>query len=192
MKKAIGLLSVLLLAAGFAWAQSQQLRLGELARKVRTERASRDLSRVPFFTNDTLPKQGGISVVGGAGAAAAGEAGAAGAEGQTATAGSEPPQCDEPCWRGKFREQRAKIQTAQRELDILQREYNLARTQYYQDPNQAMREQYSGTGAGGNQLQQLLNQMNDKRAEIERLQGELGELENQLRREGGQPGWARE
>jgi len=138
MKKVIGLLGILLLAGGLGWAQdTKSLRLGDLARQVRAARAQRNLSQVPYFTNDTLPRDtGGISVLGASRAAvsAEGEKGAAGA----AAAGSEKPDCDEACWRGKFREKREQIATAQRELDILQREFNLARTQYYQDPNQAV------------------------------------------------------
>ena len=191
MKKVIGLLGILLLAGGLGWAQdTKSLRLGDLARQVRAARAQRNLSQVPYFTNDTLPRDtGGISVLGASRAAvsAEGEKGAAGA----AAAGSEKPDCDEACWRGKFREKREQIATAQRELDILQREFNLARTQYYQDPQQAMREQYSGTTAGGRELQQIQQRMDEKQAQIQRLQQELSGLEDELRRAGGNPGWAR-
>jgi len=145
---------------------------------------------VPYFTNDTLPRgAAGISVLG-ASRAAAGAEGEEAAGGEAA-AGGEEPECDESCWRGKFREKREQIATAQRELDILQREFNLARTQYYQDPQQAMREQYSGTTAGGRELQQIQQRMDEKQAQIQRLQQELSGLEDELRRAGGNPGWAR-
>lgn len=191
MRKAIGLLGVLLLASGVGWAQVKEMRLGDVARKVRAERAGRDLSNVPFFTNDTLPTGGGINVLGAsrAATAAAGEGEAAGGE---AAAGGQKQECDEACWRGKFSDKRNAIRTAQTELDILQREFNLSRTQYYQDPNQAVREQYSSNTAGGRELQQLQQRINDKQAQIQRLQQELSDLEDQLRREGGNPGWARE
>jgi len=119
-----------------------------------------------------------------------GEEGAA-AGGEAAAAGGEKQKCDEACWRGKFSEKRNAIRTAQSELDILQREFNLARTQYYQDPNQAMRDQYSNNTSGGRELQDLQQRINDKQAQIQRLQQELSGLEDQLRREGGNPGWAR-
>ena len=54
-----------------------------------------------------------------------------------------------------------------------------------------MRDQYSNTTAGGRELQQLQQRINDKQAQILRLQQELSGLEDQLRREGGNPGWAR-
>jgi hypothetical protein len=192
MKRAIGLLAVLLLASGVGWAQVKEQRLGDLARKVRAERAGRDLSKIPFFTNETLPGgTGGVSFVGTSRAAVATEGGEEGAAGAAAAAGGEKQKCDEACWRGKFSEKRNAIAAAQTELDILQREFNLARTQYYQDPNQAVREQYSANTAGGRQLQDLQQRINDKQAQIQRLQGELSALEDQLRREGGNPGWAR-
>jgi hypothetical protein len=197
MRKVVLALSALLLVSGLAWAQANTPpSLAEVARKVRAERAKKDLSQVPLFTNDSIPREGApVAVVGrtapAAPAAAMGEEGAAAVAGEEAAA-EAAEECDEQCWRAKFREQRQKIQTAERELDLLQREYNLARTQYYQDPNEAMREQYSGTVAGGRQLQDLLNQMDEKRAEIERLRRELSDLEDELRRAGGKPGWARD
>ncbi|MGH9803775.1 MAG: hypothetical protein ACRD4D_01285, partial [Candidatus Acidiferrales bacterium] len=123
---------------------------------------------------------------GAASTAAMSEAGAA-AEGE-----GQKEECNDDCWRKKFAEQRAKIAGAKRELDILQREYNLARTQYYQDPNQAVREQYSNSTAGGRDLQRLLESINGKQQEITDLERGLSTLEDDLRRAGKSPGLARE
>lgn len=181
---------------GWAGEPGSQPSLAEVARRVRAQRAKKDLSQIPMFTNDNIPKGVGISTVGqvapppgeeGEGEAAA----AAGAEGQAAPGEEAEDECDEKCWRDKFAQQREKIATATRELDVLQREYNLARTQYYQDPNRAVREQYSANTAGGRELQDLLNRINEKKAQIDQLQRELSTLEDDLRRAGGSPGWAR-
>lgn len=194
MRKAIWVISALLLVSGLTWAQPRTpSSLGEIARKVRAQRAKKDLSKVPFFTNENLPKAGAaVSILGrtapppeaAEGAAAESEAGAAEEE--------NGEECSEQCWREKFRAQREKVRTAERELDLLQREYNLTRQQYYQDPNQAMREQYSGNVAGGRELMDLLQRINEKRQEIQGYQQELSNLENELRRARGDPGWARE
>jgi len=188
MRKALVLMAAMLVAGGVAWAQNAQGEsLADAARRVRTERSRKDLSRVPLFTNDNIPKAvGSVSVIGMAPAAPA-ESEAGG----EAAAGGSKSDCDDNCWKEKFGAQRAKVQTAQRELELLQREYNLARTQYYQDPNKAVREQYSGNSAGGNELGSLQQRINDKQAEIQRLQQELSNLENELRRSGGNPGIAR-
>jgi hypothetical protein len=206
MRKLMLAIIALLLTAGVAWAQSNvPPDLAEAARKARAARAKKG-AESRMFTNDSLAQLGGaISSVGETGGAApAAESAAAGeAAGPAAAAGGEAAaegeaegakkkECDDECWRGKFREQRDKINNAKRELDILQREYNLARTQYYQDPNQAVREQYSNTTAGGRDLQRLLDSMAEKQREIAELERGLSTLEDELRRAGGAPGLARE
>ncbi len=182
-----------------AWAQSQES-IAEYARRVRAERAKKEGAKVRMYTNDNIPGAGGLaSAVGGIFAPAEGgpalegaAEGAAGAtEGGAPAAEGEAKECGEACWKGKFSEQRAKIAQAEKELDILQREYNLARTQYYQDPNAALREQYSNTTGGGRELEDLLKRMDEKKAEIDKLKQDLGRLEDDLRKSGGQPGWAR-
>ncbi|MFQ5695135.1 MAG: hypothetical protein ACE5HB_04025 [Terriglobia bacterium] len=191
MRKAIGVLAILLLSAGAASAQFIPKSLAEVARKVRAQRASQNLPKARLYTNDSIPKAGdAVSVVGTVGARRS--AGTDAGNGDTAAAeGQQDAECDEACWRQQFDAKRKEIAQAERDLDILQREYNLARTQYYQDPNQAVREQYSNTTGGGAELQRLMDQINQKQADIQRLQRELGDLENDLRRAGGKPGWAR-
>lgn len=199
MRKLVLALSALLLVTGAAWAQSNlPPDLVEAARKARAEQAKKG-TQTRVFTNDSLARLGGeISTVGeGAAetpAAARGEAGAQQAmSGDAAAEGAgEKKECNDECWRAKFREQRQKTRNAQRELDILQREYNLARTQYYQDPNQAVREQYSNSTAGGRELQKLLESIDQKKQEIADLERGLSTLEDELRRAGGNPGLARE
>lgn len=193
MRKAILVLSLLLLAPGVSWAQTQGESLGDLARQIRAQRAKKDLSKVPLFTNENIPRGGEVSVVGGAAPATPAATGEAGAEGEAGPAEkSKEKECDEACWRDKFRAKRDMIRAAQKELEILQREYNLARTQYYQDPNRAVREQYSNNPAGGRELQELQQKITAKQAEIATLQRGLADLEDELRRAGGDPGWARE
>ena len=200
MRKLVLALGALLLVTGTAWAQSNlPPDLVEAARKARAEQAKKG-TQTRVFTNDSLARVGGeISTVGegtaAAPAAATGEAGAQQAlsgEGAPAVGAGEKKECNDDCWREKFRTQREKIRTAQRELDILQREYNLARTQYYQDPNQAVREQYSNSTAGGRDLQRLQDGINQKQQEIGNLERGLSTLEDELRRAGGNPGLARE
>jgi hypothetical protein len=184
MRKVLGALIALLLVVGVASAQS----LGELARQARAKRVKRTSTKL--YTNDNIPRAGAAVSIMGAGAAPAG-AQQATAEGTAAAAEEGEEECDEGCWRGKFAEQRTKIREAERELDILQREFNLARTQYYQDPNQAVREQYSGNTAGGQELEDIQNRMQEKRQDLQRFQQELSSLEDDLRRAGGKPAWGR-
>ena len=64
---------------------------------------------------------------------------------------------------------------------------NLQQQQYYSDPNKALRQQYDRSD-----INNLRKAIEDKRAEVEKLRQALAELEDELRREGGDPGWARE
>lgn len=195
MRKVILVLSLLFFATGVAWAQVHTGSLGEMARRIRAERAKKDLSKVPLFTNDNIPAGGEINIAsaGGTPAAAAVPAGGEAAAEEGVAAGPEKEkECDEQCWRGKFRAKREEIRKAQADLQLTEREYNLARTQYYQDPNRAVVEQYSNNPAGGRELQQLKQKMDDLKATIEKLKRDVSDLENELRRSGGDPGWARE
>jgi len=199
MRKAAGILSLILFAAGLAWAQNVPPSLAEAARKVRAERAKASAAKVPMYTNDNIPRASSLSIAGrtaapatrGEGEAAATEGGAA-AAGEGEAAAKKEEKCDQACWKSKFQDQRNKIKDAEKELDVMQREYNLARTQYYQDPNAAMREQYSNNTAGGRELQDLLNRINNKKTDIDRLKQKLSELEDDLRKSGAPAGWARE
>lgn len=200
MRKLGAVLAGLLLWGGLALAHSQEPSLGEIARKLRAAKKSKG-EPTKVFTNDDLARlgRGAISVMGQAGEAAGAPGGEAAAGEQAATAGAagqaagEAPageQKDEKYWKGKFADIRAKIAGAEKELDLLQREWQLQRTQQSQDPNENMRQQYLGQQAGG-KLAELQQQMREKQAEVERLKQQLADLENELRRAGGNPGWAR-
>ncbi len=204
MKRTIWLLGILLIVCQFGWTQTRRREpLGDAARRARAARAGLNLSNVPFYNNDNLPKGGAVSLMGrtnaskgggskaAAGGSATGGAEAAGAGG-AAAGQSAGDDCDETCWRGKFTAARQAIKGAEKELDILQREEKLARTQYYKDPNQAQREQYSNSTAGGAELRQLKSDIETKRKDVEKLKQDLRTLEGDLRKAGKPAGWGRE
>lgn len=90
-------------------------------------------------------------------------------------------------WKKRFADQRGKIATAEKELDILQREENKAQVQYYSDPTQAMNEQFSRKD-----INEKDAKIEAKKKEIDDLKQQLSDMEDELRRSGGDPGWARE
>lgn len=178
------------LAGTLAGAQS----LGDVARKVRQEKLQETRKATRVFTNDNLPTRPGaaLSVVGtpppppkAEGEEAEGEGEAKPAAAKEAEKPKEPAH-DAAYWKARFGEQRARIGAAEKELDIFQRELNLMQQQYYSDPNEALREQNT-RGAINSQTQRI----NDKRDEIAKLRQGLSQLEDELRREGGDPGWVR-
>lgn len=201
MKRTVWLLGILFLLCQLGWAQERES-LAQASRRVRAELARKDLSKVPYYTNDNLPKNGTISLMGrrdggsraassSRGGTAAGAASTAGAAKDAATDGGGEG-CDEQCWRDKFKEKRTALKEAERELNILEREENLARRQHYTDPNQAMREQYSNNPAGGRELQELQGKIQATKDDVQKLQRELRQLEDDLRRANKPPGWGRE
>ena len=101
------------------------------------------------------------------------------------TAGKEDPN-GEAAWRKRFKEQRDKLDRAEKELDILSRELQKAQLEYYPDPQKAMKEQ--NTRADINTKTAAIEA---KKKEIASLKQGLDDLEDQLRKSGGSPGWAR-
>jgi hypothetical protein len=94
---------------------------------------------------------------------------------------------DEEKWRTLFREERAKLALAEKELDILQREAQKAQTQYYSDPQKAMNEQLHRT-----EINEKDSQIAQKKQEVAQQKQKISDLEDDLRRSGGEIGWARE
>jgi DNA repair exonuclease SbcCD ATPase subunit len=102
-----------------------------------------------------------------------------------ATAEKEDPN-GEKAWRRRFSEQRDKIAKAEKELDVLQRELEKAQTQYYSDPQKAMDEQNNR-----GEINDKTAKIDAKKKELEQLRQQLDDMESDLRKSGGNPGWAR-
>ena len=181
-----------------AQAPQQAPSLADAARKAREQNKGRQPAKV-FTNEDIADLKGVISVVGTppsepaaapatapADAAAATAAAAPAAGAPAAPAAPKPEVKDEAYWRGKFAEARKKLADDSKELDILQREYNLKQQQFYMDPNVALREQNSRAD-----LNKTLDQINTKKADVDKDQQAITTLEDQLRQAGGNPGWSR-
>jgi chromosome segregation ATPase len=92
----------------------------------------------------------------------------------------------EAAWRKRFQAQRDKIAKAEKELDLLGRELEKAQVEYYPDPQKAMTQQNSRGDVNG-----ISAKIDAKKKELEQLRQGLDDLEDQLRKSGGDPGWAR-
>ncbi len=93
---------------------------------------------------------------------------------------------DEKKWRKRFQALRDKIAQSEKELDLLQRELEKAQVQYYPDPQKALMEQNSRKD-----INQTTSKIDAKKKEIEQLKQSFSDLEDDLRKAGGDPGWAR-
>jgi hypothetical protein len=92
----------------------------------------------------------------------------------------------EKAWRGRFRDMHDKIAKTEKEIDVLSRELQKAQVEYYPDPQKAMTQQ--NTRADINEKQAKIDA---KKKELDQLNQALSDLEDQLRKSGGDPGWAR-
>src|SRR5438309_854636 len=150
-------LTAVLLFAGGTWigraqdnsatnSGAQSDSLGDAARKARAQK--KDSGKpAKVFTNDDMGNlKGTISVIGNEPAPASTTDKAAEKTEDKKTAGGdskkEGPK-DEAYWRAKFAAARKTLADDAKELDILQREFNLKQQQFYQDPTAAMKEQHS-------------------------------------------------
>ena len=177
--------------------------VADAARKAQAEKKP-SAKPAAVLTNDNLDSlKGTISVVGEAPAPPADQASDEKADkadkGKTAAdaKGKAPGKDDKAAddkksaekgadyWRQTFTDARKKLADDAHELDILQRDYNLKQQQYYSDPNQAMRQQYTRQD-----LTDTKSQIDDKTAAVAADKQAISDLEDQLRQAGGEPGWA--
>lgn len=100
---------------------------------------------------------------------------------------NNPGKADEKAWRDKFRSQRDQIARLEKELDVLQREEEKAQVQYYPDPQKALSEGYSRKD-----INEKGTKIAAKKDEIAKAKQALSDLEDDLRKSGGDPGWSRE
>ena len=175
------LVAALLLAAT-ASAQS----LGELARRARVKKA-RQPKATRVYTNDTLPGGGRMSTAAVTtetkakpGEKAKVDKTAEPAEGKKSRAKLEKEYSE---MAGKLREA---IALEERKLEVLQREFNMANVQFYSDPNAALREQTARA-----ELTARQQELEQQKAAIAAARKAIADLEEELRRKGLPPGWAR-
>lgn len=187
-------LAALPVCAGQGPSQQTGDPVADAARKAREEKKNAAKPKRVFTDDDVKPAAADKPPApsGTQPAATSGAEGAAGATATTttqkagdATADKEDPN-SEKAWRKRFAQQRDKIAKAEKELDVLQRELEKAQTQYYSDPQKAMNEQNSRA-----EINDKTAKIDAKKKELEQLRQELDDMEADLRKAGGDPGWAR-
>ena len=92
----------------------------------------------------------------------------------------------EAFWRKRFQTVRDKLDQSEKELDILQRELNKDQLQYYNDPQKALMQQYDRKD-----INEKTSKVDARKKEVEGLKKQLSDMEEELRKAGGDPGWAR-
>jgi chromosome segregation ATPase len=199
----LALVAVALCVAPFAtYAQDQSSSqqtgdpVADAARKAREEKQKKDVQKPKkVYTDDDIkpaaPDKPEMQNASAAGATTSGTDASAGAT--QAAAAKKPGDAtekedpnSEKAWRKRFAAQHDKIAKAEKELDILQRELEKSSVQYYADPTKAMKEQNSRA-----EVNDKTAKIDAKKNELAQLRQQLDDMEAELRKAGGDPGWAR-
>ncbi|HEY6441988.1 MAG TPA: hypothetical protein VIY66_01470 [Candidatus Acidoferrales bacterium] len=150
--------------------------LAEAARKARERR--KEESKTPrVFTNENIPTSGGISSVG---------APAESAEGTETGKPATSSGSGEQFWRDKFAALRHKLEQDKENVDVSQRELGTLSTQFYSDPNQEMQQQLTRSD-----INKKTAEIDKAKAQVDADQQAISDAEEDLRKSGGDPGWAR-
>ena len=157
--------------------------LADAARKAREAQKNAPKAKM-VFTNDNIPtSSSGVSVVGVSASASDSET----PTNPDATAAAGQDKNDEAMWRQKFADARHKVDQDKQELSIMQRELGELNVQYYSDPTQQMQQEYSRSDITNKQ-----NAIDAKQKQVAADEQALSDLEDQLRKAGGDPAWGRE
>jgi DNA repair exonuclease SbcCD ATPase subunit len=158
------------------------------ARKAREQKKDQP-KPARVFDNDNIPTQGGVSAVGSSPAGESTENGGTAESGgeQAAAKTTAPPSGnDEKTWRERFAKLHKKLERDQADLDIMQRELGVLDVQYYNDPMKGMQQGYTRSD-----INEKTAKIDEKKKQVEADQQALSDAEDELRRSGGDIGWAR-
>jgi hypothetical protein len=158
--------------------------LAEAARKAREQKKDAPKA-AKVFTNDNIPTDGAVSTAG---------ASPADTSQETSDTSSTPAPAagnDEKTWRDKFAALHHKLDQDQAELDVMQREVGVAAVQYYGgDPQKAAQDQESQKPMGA-AYDKKVSDIDAKKAAVEADKQAISDAEDDLRKAGGDSGWAR-
>jgi len=160
--------------------------VADAARKARAEQKTAPKPK-KVFTNDDIPSAAPASAPA---ATDATNKNPTQAKGDDKSDQKAPDPEDNPktqaYWSKRASKLRAKLAAAEQELDVLQRELNKDDLQYYPDPQKALMQQYSRSD-----INEKTAKVAAKKAEIDSLKQQVADLEDAVRKAGGDPGWVR-
>ncbi len=148
------------------------------ARKAREQQKTAPAAK-KVITNDDIPAAKNTTAT---------DASASSKEG-SAQAGGKADENDpksEAYWKKRFQEARDKISQSEKELDVMQRELEKDQVQYYSDPQKALTQQHDRSD-----INEKTDKIDAKKKEIDALKQQLSDMEDEMRKAGGDPGWAR-
>ena len=164
--------------------------VADAARKAREEKKKDTPKPKKVYTDDDLnhSTSANVPASGGANDASAQQGSGKDAEAKSkdnADKAANPGESAEAKWRKQFKDAYASLDRAERELSVLEREDNKAQLQYYPDPQKALAEQYTRKD-----INEKDAKIAAKKKEIEQIKQRIDDMEDALRKSGGDPGWA--
>ena len=175
--------ALLLFLPGLLAAQS----LGEAARQARARKTNPPAPANRVYNNDNLPRSGGLSTTEVEAKKDAKDKDKDKDKTDKAKDGDKKDAAEEEkAVREKAKALRDALAIEERMLDVSQRELNQANVQFYSNPDVAMREQNSRA-----ELNKRQAELEKQKEAVEAAKKAIAGLEEDLRRRGLPPGWAR-
>jgi hypothetical protein len=178
------LMGVPLAVAQTTAATPDQTSLGDYARKVHKDPAAKAKPKV--YDNDNLPADDKLSVVGAPASAAGDASGDTGktADGKEAAAKPDDEQTKKQTewkgWQDKLASQKNSIDLASRELEVLQKEYQLRAAAMYADAGNRMRNAAQWDKEDADFKQKIA----DKQKSVDDAKQKLDEMQEEARKAG--------
>lgn len=161
--------------------------LGEIARHLKAQREKQKQKPVAVYTNDNLPRQeslGALSANMEENSQTKGQATGKNAPGAAASEGH-----GEKYFRAKAEKIRSQMEFHKRQLAVLQQQLGLTRMQYYPDPQKTLEQE--STPAFQTDINKLRSKISSAEKAVADDQKAMEDLQSELRRDGGDPGWIR-
>ncbi len=179
LASSMALLASTAVAQTTAPAQSQSS-LGDYARKIRKDPGTAK-AKPKVFDNDNLPTEDKLSVIG---EKSADNAGAPGDDKSAAGANADDDmakkQADWKSWQTKLGTQKDQIDLASRELDVLQREYQLRAAEMYADAGNRLRNSAQWDKQDADYKQKIA----DKQKAVDDAKQKLTDMQEEARKAG--------
>jgi HAMP domain-containing protein len=153
--------------------------VADAARKARAQQKNAPPPK-KVYTNDDMPSAPQTP------SASSAKAGADASQANADASADDKDKNPEVYWRKRFQKAHDDLARAEKELDVLQRELDKNQVQYYSDPQKALMQQHDRSDINDHTAK-----IAAKQKEIDSLKQQLSDMEDELRKAGGNPGWAR-
>lgn len=161
--------------------------LGEVARQLKAQQEREKEKPVAVFTNDNLPSRGSLGIASVKLKKNAKEM--VQTQKKHGAQGLTHKRHDEKYFRSKADTIRSQLEFHKRQLAVLKQQLGLAKMQYYPDPQKTLEQE--STPDFQEDVDKLRAKITNAQTAIANDQKAMNNLQQELRREGGDPGWIR-